>query len=215
MEQVNSIYKYLQLLKLYSSYTNIYFRGQLEKYRTMTPSIARDDGYIDNESNMYRDALNMAHNDFTGLNLPIEKLSKMQHYGIPTRLVDVTIDPLIALFFAVQNSEDESAGNVYIYLPKEYDLDSKEAKALSLLATIELNSIEKLCEAYFEEYGECISADEIGILISNPIFIKYCDRLRYSNNRLFNQKGTFVICNNQIVNNRISSNIKSLDTVTH
>lgn len=154
MEQANSIDKYLDILNRYSEYTNTYFRGQLEKYRTMSPSIARDDGYRENESKMYHDALNMACNDFTGLNLPIEKLSKMQHYGIPTRLCDVTIDPLIALFFAVENIEDESAGNVYLYLPKEYDLDSKESKALSLLATIELNNIEKLCGAYFDKETE-------------------------------------------------------------
>ena len=214
MEQANSIDKYLHILNRYSAYSNTYFRGQLEKYKTMAPSIARDDGYRDNESKMYHDALNMACNDFTGLNLPIEKLSKMQHYGIPTRLCDVTIDPLIALFFAVQNSEDESAGNVYLYLPKEYDLDSKESKSLSLLATIELNNLEKLCDAYFEEYAEHIGVDEMRGLISNPIFIKHCDILKKSNNRLFNQKGTFVICNNQIQDNKILSNIKSLDTVT-
>lgn len=215
MEQANSIDKYLHILNRYSAYTNIYFRGQLEKHQTMPPSIAREDGHRDNESKMYNDALNMACNDFTGLNLPIEKLSKMQHYGIPTRLVDVTIDPLIALFFAVQNSDDESAGNVYVYLPKEYDLDSKEAKALSLLATIEPNNIENLCKAYFKEYCEHISIDEICDLISNPIFIKYCDRLQNSNNRLFNQKGTFVICSNQLQDNRILPNLISLDTVTY
>lgn len=215
MEQANSINKYLHILDRYNEYTNIYFRGQLEKYQTMPPSITRDDGYRDNESKMYHDALNMACNDFEGLNLPIEKLSKMQHYGIPTRLVDVTVDPLIALFFAVQNSNDESAGNVYVYLPKEYDLDSKEAKVLSLLATIEPSNIEDLCKAYIKEYCEPISGDEIFSLISNPIFIKHCDRLKNSNNRLFNQKGTFVICGNQLQDNRILPNLVSLDTVIH
>lgn len=215
MEQANSIDKYLHILNRYDAYTNIYFRGQLEKYQTMPPSITRDNGYRDNESKIYHDALNMACNDFTGLNLPIEKLSKMQHYGIPTRLVDVTIDPLIALFFAVQNTDDESAGNVYVYLPKEYDLDSKEAKVLSLLATIEPNNIENLSKAYLKEYSEHISVDEILSFISNPIFIKHCDRLKNSNNRLFNQKGTFVICSNQLQDNRILPNLISLDSVKH
>ncbi len=215
MEQANSIDKYLHILNRFSAYTNIYFRGQLEKHKTMPPSIARDEGYRINESKMYHDALDMASTDFTGLKSPIEKLSKMQHYSIPTRLVDVTIDPLIALFFAVQNSDDKSAGNVYVYLPKQYDLDSKEAKALSLLATIEPNNIDDLCKAYLKEYSEYISVDEICDMISNPVFIKHCDRLQKSNNRLFNQKGTFVICGNKLEDNKILPNLISLDTVVH
>lgn len=214
MEQANSVDKYLHILNRYSAYTNIYFRGQLEKYQMIPPSIARNEGYKDNESNIYHEALNMASNDFTGLTSPIEKMSKMQHYGIPTRLVDVTIDPLIALFFAVQDEVDKSSGKVYIYLPREYDLESKEVKAIALLATIKPDNIENLCRAYFKEYNEHISVGEIRELISNPIFIKHCDRLQNSNPRLFNQKGTFFICSNEIKDDRILSNLKSLDSIT-
>ena len=44
----------------------------------------------------------------------LEKLTYMQHYGCPTRLLDITSNPLVALYFACEK-EDKHDGIVYIF----------------------------------------------------------------------------------------------------
>jgi hypothetical protein len=59
-------------------------------------------------------------------------LAQMQHLGIPTRLLDWTIDSRVALFFAVQDKQYYTQdGDFWIFCTKDYlNLENTEQKSL-------------------------------------------------------------------------------------
>jgi len=65
-------------------------------------------------------------------------LTKMRHYEVPNRLLDVTSDPLLALFFACGQKNDGSK-TVFLYLVKEKNIkyyDSDTVTVLSVLSKL-------------------------------------------------------------------------------
>jgi len=214
MNQVNSIEQFIETIeKKFGGYEEKYFRGQLEKYTSITPSITRDAGFKANESRMYNETLEQRADDFLELASPLERMSKMQHYGIPTRLIDVTINPLIALYFAVEDIDCTSHGNVLIYIREGHDFSSEHARALSLLATTDSPTLKSISAMFTEEYGSSIANDDLIRYIDTPIFVKHCDDLKKSNNRLYEQEGAFFLCSNTLIGGTISGELKSLDSI--
>lgn len=213
MEQVNTVDDYFKKLSRYDIYSNVFYRGQLEKHTSITSSISRDERYTINESAIFNEAVDMKSTEFKDLPTPIERLSKMQHYGIPTRLVDLSVNPLIALFFAVQNIDDNSHGNVYVFIQPEHNLNDKRIKLLSLLATLDLLDIKTIKNSFFECYLDNITEEEIIKFASEGAFLKYSMELQRSNERLYCQEGTFAICGNRIIDAKLQKYVLPLDSI--
>lgn len=212
MEQANNIFHFKKVIERYSLNNNVYFRGQGANYEYITSSIARDEGYLNNEYALYNESIELKQNEFTSLSYPIQRLAKLQHYGIPTRLIDVTTDPLIALFFAVQNTKNDD-GYVYLYPQKTYELNSKKISLLSLLATLKDYDIENIHHQYNLLFNDTITKEEILNLVEETAFVKHSEELKGLNPRLYNQKGTFAICGNIVVGETIQRQLKTLDSI--
>ncbi|MCL7765480.1 FRG domain-containing protein [Polaribacter sp. Z014] len=135
-EKVTSVKTLIELIKKYkttidNNLKETYYRGQVADYGEIEPSIARDK-YLESEDIMFKEFILRNPSDFNGLKTTFEKLAKMQHYSLPTRLLDISSNPLISLFFAVEekgNDDDDKDGVfIFYHIPKThvkyYDSDT-------------------------------------------------------------------------------------------
>lgn len=93
-----------------------YFRGQANYNWDLKPSVFRNN-YNGFENHFYHKIQISYPNEFKNLG-HLDKLAKMQHFGCPTRLLDVTSNPIVALWFACQSCIEfgkETDGILYCF----------------------------------------------------------------------------------------------------
>lgn len=103
------------------------FRGQGNKKYSLLPSIARGQKFaneipiLNEERNMIEMAKFKLPDLFRKEMSPIELLALLQHHGIPTRLLDVTENALVALYFACAGDYDTD-GEVLVFKENQRDI---------------------------------------------------------------------------------------------
>lgn len=140
-----------------------FFRGHSNQSYLLEPSIYRTDkdtnkkDVIFVERNITQDVLTECADYFSPHDTLFDKLVKMQHYDYPTRLLDISYNALVGLYFAISNSKDElkdeNDGEVIIFDIPNDEIKYHDSDTVAILSALSLrdknfeikNYKEKLC----------------------------------------------------------------------
>lgn len=153
MGKITSIENYLSEIGKIQIKNNVFYRGHSDKNFELTPSIYRKEYFIKNEHLIYRETISKVPYDFNGKST-IESLVLMQHYGIPTRILDLTTNALVALYFACIDNKDKDGEVIIFDIPKESTcyFDSDRVTILANLA--------KCDDEFYYTFGNLLKLEE-------------------------------------------------------
>ena len=130
----------------------IYYRGERDSSWHLRPSVMRpsEDGSFKlraREGEMLRDLIAKRPQDFDGMTSALEQMVIAQHHGLKTRIVDVSRNPVVALFSACDRRDaagishpNDMDGRIHVFaLPKDLirSFDSDTVSIISNFAKLE------------------------------------------------------------------------------
>jgi hypothetical protein len=125
-----------------------YWRGHANADWALVPEVFRltTDGKLYNEVSLIRSFVARAESRHSRCPPPDDKIGWMllaRHYGLPTRMLDWSESPLIALYFATQGPDDQD-GCVWALLPGQVNANSIGDNRLVALGESILDSLLEL-----------------------------------------------------------------------
>ncbi|MGO4737360.1 FRG domain-containing protein [Bosea sp. 2KB_26] len=196
--------------------TETFYRGHEDATFELTPSLLRKwpNGswkFMPSEDRLCKEVLIAHHEEFHADQYCFDRLVRMQHYGLPTRLLDISGNPLVALFFACHSKKElmEKNGEVIIFRIKQGKVKYFDSDTVSCLANLsnlthgqksqidlskdvadfnDQDAVRKLLhhikaeKSYFED---CIKPDDLGSVV--------CVKAKRTNSRIKSQSGAFLL----------------------
>lgn len=195
----------------YNENVAIFYRGHSSSKFALKPSIYRTKSLISNEDILFKDIIARSPFEFKECDSTFEKLVKMQHYSLPTRLLDITSNPLVALFFACKDdSQENEDGRLYRFEVKERDVKYFDSDAVSVVSNISRRPMSfSITHLKGKDDKKTVNNDGViqyllheirsekphfsAVIEKNHIESVFCVKPKLDNPRIIRQEGAFFI----------------------
>lgn len=197
------------------------FRGEKKDYgeTALQPYVYRDN-YIKHEDVIYRECQRFNNVNFDSDKSVFDKLSRIQHYSAPTRLIDVSEDLFSSVYFSIAEKDVKNDGTDAVLYAFEIDstkikhYDSDTVSVISNLAKMPLKGEKKSKEQLVKDINNFSRIEQFNkqesvqfllheIKEEKPYFSHIIDPShlmsiqfvlpKLTNNRIRSQKGAFLL----------------------
>ena len=184
------------------------YRGHPRIEFKLLPSVLRDPKFQEGEHAILRELVASHPADFASDTTTLEQLVRVQHYSLPTRLLDATWNPLVALYFTVREGVDTS-GEVVVFRIKKDQVKFFDSDTVSCLANLaHLKTIEKQAIDFTllgDPFNQQPQIDRLlqfirvekpyfkGIIVPDHLKKVLCVKPKHSNQRILAQAGAFLL----------------------
>lgn len=194
----------------------LFFRGYADRSYKLLPGCLRDPKNTKEDEEYHNIQIEYPEEFRKGEHL--SNLVKMQHYGLATRLLDFSENPLISLYFAVESNEKTDGAVLCLKVKKAEILHHTSDKALMLaclpmFTNAEKENIKKFCKNHRGRISnQDVESDSTGTMkrflheirsefpafetaiIGEDLLKSYFLRAYKDNARMKKQSGAFLIC---------------------
>ena len=204
--EIDSLSKYIHEIEGMPTMATYLFRGHSNVNYEIRPSLFRKPEFYKNEYRMYQELVLRCPSEFLNCKTHLDFLVEMQHYGLPTRLLDFSFNPLVALFFACE--VPENTGEIIVYSMNYENILYGKDEEVSLRSCLSMLSFQKqrqlfeatctdnLNIAKFNEFWDELIIEHPNInpyikgnRFQRPVFVKPAR----NNKRIAHQEGAFLL----------------------
>lgn len=209
--------EYLKIIDDVKSLNSVsWYRGMSNAYRSLTPSLFRErkvigidfSGY-DINGTTYRKSDAIMKSDLAATEDFIEKYKKyypekaqdynlvdylyiMQHYDVPTRLLDFSEDPIVGLYFSVvkevKSTHSTTDEEIEDFL--QNDGYSDGGSSVHIIDPVYTN---KHTNGFVNLKDDILNIDDINIDVLSRIDLPICINTKNQDPRIISQKGVFLL----------------------